>query len=295
MSEQTPYSFDPPIETAPRTVVSLVPSFTETLFDLNLGNRLIGRTEYCVLPADKVGAIPTLGGPKNPDVQRIIQRKPDLVLANYEENRKPDVEALRAAGIPVWVTFVQTVSDVFVLLWKFMELFDEASMVPRVRLIEQIYERLEVMAETRTSSPPGVFVPIWYDPLMTANRHTFLHDVLRVCGGRNVFAERDRQFPLKADLGQGDPLPEDDTRRQGRDTRYPRVSMEEVAAAQPDIILLPSEPFEFTEAHIPAFQALDVPAAKENRIYLVDGTWLTWYGTRLAHTFHELPSKLRWD
>jgi ABC-type Fe3+-hydroxamate transport system substrate-binding protein len=187
------------------------------------------------------------------------------------------------------------VQDVFNLLWDIMNAFEETSMVPRVRLIEQTYDRLLGLIEARTEAPPRVFVPIWYDPLMTANGDTYLHDVLRVCGGANVFADRERQFPLKADLGQVEPLSPDDVRVQGRDTRYPRITMDEIVAAQPDVILLPSEPFLFTDAHVELFRELDVPAAKQDRIHLVDGTLLTWHGTRVAHAFDQLPAYFRLD
>jgi ABC-type Fe3+-hydroxamate transport system substrate-binding protein len=108
-----------------------------------------------------------------------------------------------------------------------------------------------------------------------------------------VFAERERLYPLAADLGKAEPYAPDDARVQGRDTRYPRITIEEVTAAQPDVILLPSEPFLFTEAHIPMFTALDVPAAKNNRIHLVDGSLLTWHGTRVAYTMQQLPPLLQ--
>jgi ABC-type Fe3+-hydroxamate transport system substrate-binding protein len=296
MSEESfAYSLDAPVEEAPSTVISLVPSITESLFDLNLGNRVIGRTDYCVLPAGKVDSIPSLGGTKNPDVERIIAMQPGLVFANVEENRKEDVQALQDAGIPVWISFPKTVQDVFNLLWNIMYLFDETSMVARIRLIEQVYDRLLNMAEANEEALPKVFVPIWLDPLMTANRDTYLSDLLFVCGGMNIFAERERQFPLKADLGEGEALSKDDLRVVGRDTRYPRLTMAEVEVAQPDIILLPSEPFQFTEKHIALFQALDVPAAKHKRIRLVDGQWLTWHGTRVAYALNDLPALLRVD
>lgn len=287
---QTNHSLISPIEDTPRTVVSLVPSITESLFDMNIGNRLIGRTDYCIYPQGKVESVPTIGGTKNPDIDRIIAMNPELVFANAEENRKEDVEALRSAGIPVWVSMPTKVADVFTLLWNIMYLFDETSMVARIRLIEQIYDRLFNMLNARDEELPKVFVPIWYDPLMTANQHTYMHDLLFVCGGMNVFAERERQFPLKADLGQGE---SSDKLAEGRDTRYPRITLEEVEARQPDVILLPNEPFQFTEDHIPIFKQLDVPAARNNRIHLVDGSWLTWHGTRIAYALNDLPALLR--
>lgn len=296
-SDERTYTFmshDAPVDSVPETVVSLVPSVTESLFDLNLGGKLIGRTDYCIYPQGQVEQIPALGGTKNPDVSRIIALKPGLVIANQEENRKEDVEALQAAGIPVWVTFPKTVADVFTLLWNIMYLFDETGMSHRVRMLEYTFDWLNSIAEEReVTTPVRVFVPIWLDPLMTINRETYVHDVLRVCGGKNVFAERERLYPLAADLGKAEPFPPDDPRLQGRDTRYPRITLAEIEAAQPEVILLPSEPFHFTEAHLPLFKALDVPAVKHDRIHLVDGSLLTWHGTRVAYAMQQLPLLLK--
>ncbi len=284
---------DAPVDRPPQRVVSLVPSVTESLFDLTLGNRLIAITDYCVYPSDGVAHLPRIGGTKNPDIERIIELRPDLVIANQEENRKEDVEALQAANIPVWVTFPRTVADAFNLLWNIMDVFDEPVMVPRIRLIEQTMDWVWRISEKRVEDEVcRVFAPIWLDPLMTFNGDTYASDLLRICGGVNVFANRERQYPLRADLGQAGSMPKDDSRFIGRDLRYPRVTMEEVVAAQPDVILLPSEPFQFTTEHVQMFAELDVPAARNKRIILVDGSLLTWHGTRIAYALNTLPDLL---
>lgn len=285
------YQMDAPVLLPPRRVVSLVPSVTETLFDIGVGDRVVGVTDYCVHPMAKTVRLPKVGGTKNPDVERIIALRPDLVIANWEENRREDVQQLEAAGISVWVTFPKTVRDAFNLIWNLMHVFDEPSMVERIRAVEWTCDWLERLGETQT--PVRVFAPIWLDPLMTFNAETFAHDMLRVCGGENVFASRERHFPLAADLGETEPIKADDPRLAERDTRYPRITMEEVVAAQPEVILLPSEPFAFEERHLPLFQALDVPAARTGRIHLIDGSLLTWHGTRIAHAFAVLPNLLQ--
>jgi ABC-type Fe3+-hydroxamate transport system substrate-binding protein len=284
------YGMEAPVTEPPQRVVSLVPSVTETLFDLSLGDRVVGITDYCIYPEHGLENLPRIGGTKNPDVQQIIDLQPDIVIANYEENRKADVEMLRAAGIPVWVTFPRTVSDTINLLWNLMHVFDEPVMVPRVRLIEQTMDWVQGISKAREDNPTKVFTPIWHEPLMTFNADTYIHDLLWICGGLNVFAERERQYPLKADLGEAEPLPAKETA--GLDKRYPRITLDEVVATQPDVILLPSEPFAFTADHIPEFAQLDVPAAHNGRIHLVDGTLLTWHGTRLAHAMNTLPALL---
>jgi ABC-type Fe3+-hydroxamate transport system substrate-binding protein len=287
------YQMDAPVTKPPQRVVSLVPSVTESLFDLNLGSRLVGVTDYCVYPASGVAALPKIGGTKNPNVSRIIELSPDLVIANQEENRKEDVLALQEAGIPVWVTFPRTVADAFNLLWNIMHVFDEASMVPRVRLMEQTMDWIWRISEKRLEDQPcRVFAPIWLNPLMTFNADTYASDLLRICGAINVFADRDREYPLQADLGERKSYSSDHPRAAGRDTRYPRVTLDEVVAAQPDMILLPSEPFRFTEEHISIFAALDIPAAHHNQIILLDGSLLTWHGTRLAHALNSIPAML---
>jgi ABC-type Fe3+-hydroxamate transport system substrate-binding protein len=296
MNDSTPHTYMQgagiPQMDPPQRVVSLVPSVTESLFDLNLGSRLVAVTDYCVHPAGGVARLPRIGGTKNPNVEQIIALRPDLVIANREENRKQDVETLRAAGITVWVTFPKTVADAFTLLWDMMNLFDEQSMVPRVRLMEYTYDWLNGISLAREDYLTRVFAPIWFKPWMTFNADTFAHDLLRVCGGINIFRERNRQYPLKADLGASEAYTPDDPRVEGRDTRYPRITLDEIVEHQPEVVLLPSEPFPFDEAHVELFQSLDIPAAAQNRIYLVDGSLLTWPGTRLAYAFDQLPALL---
>ncbi len=283
------HNLESPVSEPPRRVVSLVPSMTESLFELNVGDRLIGITDYCVYPADKVVHVPRIGGTKNPNIPAIIALQPDLVLANQEENRKADIEALQVAGIPVWLTFPRTMREAFSILWNIMHIFDEPSKVEGVRVMEWTLDWIERMTENRDSFP-RTFVPIWSDPYMTFNEDTYAHDVIRACGGINSFGERERLYPLAADLGVGEALPSDDMRIEGRDTRYPRITLEEIIATQPEIVLLPSEPYAFTQAHADFFKTLDIPAAHHDRIHLVDGSLLFWHGTRMGQALAQLPS-----
>lgn len=279
-----------PVDFVPRRVVSLVPSLTESLFDLDLGDRLIARTVYCTRPTEQVGRLPQIGGTKNPDIAQIIALEPDLVLMNDEENRREDAEVLAEAGIPLWVTGPRTVFEALNVLWAIMRVFDHPVMIPRVRELERAYDYSE--AASSSGSPLRVFVPIWRDPWMTFNDQTYPHDLLRVCGGANVFAERVRQFPLEADLGEVTPLPDDDPRVMGRDRRYPRITLAEVEAAQPDVILLPDEPYAFGPSDVADLRALDVPAVHHDRIILIDGSLLMWHGTRVGYALRDLPPLL---
>ena len=130
--EPRPYvsSIESPVDHPPQRVVSLVPSLTESLFDLDLGDRLIAITDYCTRPADKVQRLPRVGGTKTPDVARIIELQPDLVLLNDEENRREDAEALQAAHIPIWVTGPRSVFEALNVLWNLMDIFDHAGHDP---------------------------------------------------------------------------------------------------------------------------------------------------------------------
>ena len=281
----------------PRRVVSLVPSVTGSLFDLQLGHCLAGVTDFCVYPPAGVAGLPKVGGTKNPDVDKILALRPDLVIANQEENRREDVAALTAAGVPVWVTFPCTAREALNVLWAMVRLFDSPRLGPTLVALERSFEVTSLAAENMP--PVSVFCPVWREPAagagsaawwMAANRETYLHDVLRVCGGRNVFAERNRRYPLAADL---DPARPADSPDPARDTRYPRVTAQEIVAAAPDVILLPSEPYAFAEGDRDELQAWrDTPAAQNSRIYLVDGSLLTWPGTRLAQALAELPAML---
>ena len=282
---------------APRRVVSLVPSVTGSLFDLGLGQCLVGVTDFCVYPPAGVAGLPKLGGTKNPDRERLLALQPDLVIVNQEENRREDVEALRAAGLAVWVTFPSTVREALNVLWGMIRLFNVPQQGRTLAALERSYEITSQAAANMRAV--GVFCPIWRDPpaaegpavwWMTANRDTYLHDVLRICGGRNVFAERDRRYPLAADL---DPARPAGAPEATRDTRYPRVTLAEIVAAAPEVILLPSEPYPFSEADREELLAChDIPAVQDERVYLLDGSWLTWPGTRLAQALADLPELL---
>ena len=170
-----------------------------------------------------------------------------------------------------------------------MDIFEAPEMSPRVREIERAYDFTELAMRSEDITPVSVFVPIWKDPWMTINQHTYIHDLLNICGGQNIFAERERLLPLRADLGEAEPLPKDDPRVAGRDVRYPRITLAEVEAKKPDMVLLPDEPFPFSEADAELFYDLDIPAAKNGHIYPVDGSLLSWHGTRLAYALQELP------
>jgi iron complex transport system substrate-binding protein len=280
-------------QTPPKRVVSLVPSMTESLLDLEAGKYLVGITDYCRVPRDMEGKVVRVGGTKYPQVDTVIGLEPELVIANREENGKEAVQALEEAGLVVWLSFPCTVVEVLDILWQLVRLFRvEARGSLKVKTIEGALEWTTQAAYSHQGL--RVFCPIWQDEAadvglwwMTFNHDTYAHDLLLRCGGLNIFADRVRRYPLEADIGS--------TRAEDpgeRDTRYPRVTPSEVRRLMPEIVLLPSEPYMFGEddrAHV--MQLLeDTPAVQQGRVHLVDGSLITWHGTRLAKALAELPA-----
>jgi iron complex transport system substrate-binding protein len=279
---------------APKRVVSLVPSMTESMFELGFGQTVVGVTDYCTQPAGQLAHLPRLGGPKNPRIEEIIALQPELVLANWEENTRPTVEALEDAGIFVWVTFPKTVRQALDVLWTLVGLYSSKEAAIRLEVLEMTFEWAKSAAADR--QPLRYFCPIWLATSrtertwwMTFNQETYTNDLLASLGGENVFAGRQRCYPLEADLGLAEAQDPAE-----RDTRYPRGILDEIQAADPQVIILPDEPFEFSEQHIQEMCKLlpDCTAVKNERLHLVDGSLLTWHGTRLALALRELPGIL---
>lgn len=280
----------------PQRVVSLVPSLTESMVALGLGAALVGRTDYCIHPAEQVRGIPTVGGTKNPDISKILALNPDWILANQEENTPQTVAALQAAGLPVWVSFPKTVAEAMDVLWALARRFQSGMAIQKLQVLEMSLDWAEEFAAQRETRP-RYFCPIWQDTdpthgmwWMTFNNDTYAHDLLTLLGGENIFAARQRRYPLAADLGAAAPV-ESATLPETRDTRYPRVTPAEVIAAQPEVILLPSEPYAFGLADQAQVMKLlkETPAVQSGRVHFVDGSLLFWHGTRLANALTELP------
>jgi ABC-type Fe3+-hydroxamate transport system substrate-binding protein len=238
----------------PERIVSLVPSLTEALFALGLGSRVVGVTDWCVHPAEGVAALPKVGGTKDPDVDRIARLSPDLVIANHEENTRRAVDRLRAAGLTVWVTYPRTVREGASLLRELAGLGASAEAVAAV--VDPVDEAVAAAEAARPAVPVRVFCPIWRDPWMSVGSDTYADSLLRLCGGENVFANRGER-------------------------RYPIVTLDDVARAAPQVILLPDEPYAFGPRDAQELARLDVPAARDARIHCVDGTWVSWYGPRI--------------
>jgi ABC-type Fe3+-hydroxamate transport system substrate-binding protein len=233
-------------------VVSLVPSLTEAVA-VTAPGVLVGATDWCGHPAGL--EVTRVGGTKNPETGRIVALAPDLVIANEEENREPDLAALRAAGVEVLVTEVRDVPQAFRELTRVLG----ACGVPaRPRWLDE--------AESTWSALPApgrrttAVVPIWRRPWMVLGRDTFAGDVLSRLGVDHLYATHE--------------------------DRYPRIPLDDLRATAPDVVVLPDEPYRFTAGDGPeAFPGL--PCA------LVSGRHLTWYGPSLAEAPRVLSAALR--
>jgi ABC-type Fe3+-hydroxamate transport system substrate-binding protein len=246
-----------------RRIVSLIPSITEILFAIGAGDRVVGCTIYCTEPPEGVATKTRIGGEKNPKLELIRDLGTDLVIANVEENVREHVETLRAWGISVHVTYPRTVADGIRLVGELGELLEAGA--PARELEASLRARYdEVRAATGGRRPRRVFCPIWRKPYMTINADTYIHDMLAVSGGINVFG--------------------------GAGKRYPEVTLDEVAATGAEVILLPDEPYRFRHVHQADFAPYpDLPAVRDGRMHLVDGKLLSWYGPRIAEALRVLP------
>jgi ABC-type Fe3+-hydroxamate transport system substrate-binding protein len=220
-----------------------------------------------------------VGGTKNPSVAKILALSPDLVLANQEENTRKDLEALAQAGVKVFVAFPKRVAEGIAHLARLARIFGVGK-DERVRsLCRSGYEAVrDAEAARLRMTPVPTFCPIWMDPLMTIHGDTFISDMLALAGATNVFSDRERRYPLAADLGVAIPWTLEQVG--ARDVRYPRVTMEEVNARRPALVLLPDEPHPFSEADAEVFRAQPTPAAERGAVVRTGGKDLCWFGAR---------------
>ncbi|MCH8813514.1 MAG: cobalamin-binding protein [Chloroflexi bacterium] len=233
-----------------------MPSLTETLFTFGAADIVMGVTDFCVEPPEAMKSKVRVGGTKTLDIEKVKEMKPDLVIANAEENREEDIRQLVRSGIKVFVTFPRTVSAAIKMMRQIAEMTETLDRAEPI--LQEADETLaEVTALSQTKPRPRVFCPIWRRPWMSVGADTYTHDFIAVCGGRNLFADRH--------------------------DRYPRIELDEVARRIPDVILLPNEPYNFREEHKADFtDRTHVPAVRDDRIHIVDGKILCWYGPRIA-------------
>jgi ABC-type Fe3+-hydroxamate transport system substrate-binding protein len=234
-----------------RRVVSLVPSLTESVAATRQ-EALVGATDWCTHPAGL--DVTRVRGTKNPSLAAVTGLRPDIVLANQEENRRLDVERLRAAGVPVWVTVIRTLEEALASLRR---MFTVALGWPEPPW-------LDAAVRTWSEPPPGppvrAAIPVWRDPWMVVGSATFTGDIAARLGLDNIHGDHPG--------------------------RYPRVASSDLAARGADLIVLPDEPYPFS--------ADDGPEMfPDQRVALVEGRSLTWYGPSLVTARARLAAQLR--
>jgi endonuclease-3 len=225
----------------PQRIISLVPSVTELLVQWGLAAQIVGRTRYCIEPRWIRNSVPTVGGTKDPDLGRIRDLAPDLVILEHDENPKEVAEALTTMGIAWMALEIRTVKDCAGAL----RLLGAKLGVPEAA--EARATALEVSLKGRRRKGPRALALIWRDPWMSSGPDTYVGDLLRQGG----------LTPIGPD-------------------RYPTLTDEDLAALAPQIILLPSEPYRFNGRHRTELQKRFPDAA----VHLVDGQALTWYLSR---------------
>ncbi len=231
-------------------LVSLCPSVTETLLALGGEHDLVGITRFCIHPEATVQNLCKVGGTKDPDIEKIIALRPDLVFVNDEENRKEDFEALGAAGLDVHVSILRNVHEV---PGHLRELGDRLNTETEAkRWAAQIEVEIQTLKEAQLQRR-GAFsfaYLIWRQPWMVVGADTYVSNLLTRAGGRNVFG--------------------------AAEARYPEVSIVELTELRPDVLFLPNEPFPFAAKHVPELQAI----LPDSEIHLVSGDDLCWHGVR---------------
>ncbi|RME80814.1 MAG: cobalamin-binding protein [Planctomycetota bacterium] len=239
------------IPSSPQRVASFVPSQTELLFDLGLGNRLVGITRFCVHPKDKVESIPKIGGTKKLNLGRIRELKPHLIIANKEENNREELEVLEKE-FPVWVSHISTWEDNLHFIQEMGRIFsieDRASQM--IESLEEGWKKITPLDNLKT-----IYL-IWKKPFMSVGGDTYIHALLEKCGFQNLLAE---------------------------EKRYPEVSLEKLQSLSPQVLILPSEPYPFGEKESKELQEV----LPQTSIFRVDGQLFCWYGSRLLHSFVDL-------
>lgn len=243
---------------APATrIISLVPSLTELLFDLGLGDRIIGRTKFCIFPESGVQSVEVIGGTKNVNIEKIQRLNPDLIIANKEENIKDTVRELSAL-FPVYTSNISTlhsalhaIEDIGILTKK------ENTAQTLINDIEVQFSNLdEHLAKKRKC----IYL-IWKDPYMTIGKDTFIYQMLKYAGFDSVID----------------------------DFRYPTLTIKDIRNSDAEHILLSSEPFPFKQKHIEYFEEV----FPNKKIHLVDGTYYSWYGSRIKHAPSYFKKGLR--
>lgn len=246
------------IEFPPKRIVSLVPSQTELLHYLGLEDEVIGITKFCVHPDNWFKEKTKIGGTKQLNFEKINSLNPDLIIGNKEENDRNQIEYI-TTRFPVWLSDIQTIQQALqaiVMIGKLIGKEEKA-----IQLVNEIeLKKVELSNTVNYFQPKKTAYFIWNNPLMSVNQHTFIHDMMSVCGLQNVFSQHTN--------------------------RYPEVSLSVLKENQPEVLLLSSEPYPFKEKHIHYFRE-NLP---DSSVILVDGEMFSWYGSRMLQAFDYLKT-----
>lgn len=232
-------------------IISLVPSLTQLVLDLGLGNRLVGRTRFCIHPEELVKEIPIIGGTKNPNIEKILSLNPDYIIANHEENRKEDVQELQA-HTEVNITEIDTINDAINAI---CELGGDLGLASNA---QKLVDEITVLSSASPKYPSlKTAYFIWKDPWMVSASGTYIDSVMKHYDLENVFSDQQR---------------------------YPQISLDELQDQDPELILLSSEPFPFKQKHIEEIQKV----CPDTKIELINGEWFSWYGSGMLEAFDRL-------
>jgi ABC-type Fe3+-hydroxamate transport system substrate-binding protein len=236
----------------PQRIISLVPSQTELLYDLGLRDEVVGITKFCLHPQEWFRTKTRIGGTKKYDFEKIKALAPDLIIGNKEENEQQQIEALMST-YPVWMSDIYSLKDAGDMIGKLGALLDKKPAAQALQsAIEKAFDDLTAFRLHNSIAGKRVAYFIWRQPYMVAGSHTFIDQLLMHCGFTNVFSGFQR---------------------------YPEVTAEQLKTADPEVILLSSEPYPFKEKHVAEFQSICTDA----KIITVDGELFSWYGSRLLH------------
>jgi len=230
----------------PERIISLVPSQTELLFDLELNNEVIGITKFCVHPEEWFRTKVRVGGTKKVDFSKVKALQPDLIIANKEENTQAEILNLMQ-HFPVWVSDIITLDDSLNMIRSVGDITETDEHAEKI--ISKVKHQFNNLKIDSAKELKTIYL-IWKDPYMGAGDNTFIHEMLNCCGFTNL---------LKG--------------------RYPEINESIIKELQPELILLSSEPYPFKEKHISSLQQL----LPDSMIKLVDGEMFSWYGSRLQH------------
>ena len=238
-----------------RRIVSLVPSLTELLSDLGLDDEVVGITRFCVHPEHWRQTKALIGGTKNVRLDLVDSLKPDLIVANKEENTKEDIGLLMKKH-KVWVSDVKTADDAYAMILRIGDLTETRSRANEiVSNIKSSFDSIPWF------EPRKALYLIWKKPWMAAGKDTFIHEMMKMSGFENVVVK----------------------------DRYPSLTEDDIRKLDPGVVLLSSEPYPFKDQHVDELKKL-LPAST---IMLVDGEMFSWYGSRMkemAGYFQELRS-----